>query len=61
MAAEAQPCIGAWDTDPCADPALWFAGYREAPRRQVMRAREGLHHFVCERLALASVGRNRRD
>ena len=40
--------IGEWDPNPTSDCKTRFAGYREAPRRLVMRAPEGLHLYVRE-------------
>jgi len=43
--------IGEWEADPAPDPASWSSvGYRESPRRLVMRAPEELCLFVSERL-----------
>ncbi|HKA86632.1 MAG TPA: hypothetical protein VKE22_03165 [Haliangiales bacterium] len=43
--------IGEWEADPAPEPESWAGvGYREMPRRLVMRAPEGLRLFVSERL-----------
>ncbi|HKA87299.1 MAG TPA: hypothetical protein VKE22_06505 [Haliangiales bacterium] len=38
--------IGEWEPDPSGD--VRFAGYRDAPRRLVLRAPEGLHLYIRE-------------
>ncbi len=41
--------VGEWEPDPAPGPRWQPMGYREAPRRLVMRAPDGLHLFVSER------------
>ncbi len=41
--------VGEWEPDPAPDPRQPGVGYREAPRRLVMRAPKRLHLYVSER------------
>ena len=38
--------VGEWDRNPARGRAANFAGYREAPRRLIMRARVGLRLYI---------------